>query len=57
MITSVEDYWTSELGETVEITESGGFDVRISGQACYTADTLDEIEKWLGVYSLVRGVW
>lgn len=52
--TSVEEYWTSELGETVEIVECGGFGVYIGGQACYTDRSLDGIERWLGIYATVR---
>lgn len=52
----MENYWTAELGETVEIVESvGQFGVYVGGQACYTDRSLDGIERWLGVYSMVKG--
>lgn len=54
MIEDVETYWTAELGEPVEIVECGGYGVYVGGQACYTDTTLDGIERWLGVYSMVR---
>lgn len=51
----MESFWTAELGETVEIVESvGQFGVYVGGQACYTDTTLDGIERWLGVYSMVK---
>lgn len=55
MIEDVETYWSTELGETVEIVESSGqYGVYIGGQACYTDETLDGIERWLGIYLMVR---
>lgn len=54
MIEDLESYWTAELGEIVEIVWSGGYGVYVGGQACYTDTTLDGIERWLGVYSMVR---
>lgn len=52
---TVESYWTAELGEPVELNESpGGFSLYIGGQACYTDRSLDGIERWLGVYSMVK---
>ena len=54
-VTDFETYWTAELGETVEIVECGGYGVYVGGQACYTHETLDEIERWLGIYSTVKG--
>lgn len=50
----VEAFWTAELGETVEIVESGGYEVYVGGQACYTDRSLDGIERWLGIYATVR---
>lgn len=57
---TVESYWASELGETVEIVTIGWeeypaeYSLLINGQACYTAKTMAEIEGWLGVYSMVK---
>lgn len=51
----VERSWTEELGMTVEIFEcSGYYALYVAGQACYTNETLDEIERWLGIYSMVK---
>lgn len=54
MIEDLESYWSTELGEPVEIFECGGYGVYVGGQACYTDTTLDGIERWLGVYSMVK---
>lgn len=55
MIEDVETRWTAELGELVEIVASvGQYGVYVGGQACYTDTTLDGIERWLGVYSMVK---
>lgn len=53
-VPDVEAFWSTELGELVEIVECGGFGVYVGGQACYTDTTLDGIERWLGVYSMVK---
>lgn len=55
MTEDVENFWSTELGETVELVESSGqYGVYIGGQACYTDETLDGIERWLGIYSMVK---
>ena len=52
----VERSWSKELGMTVEIFVcSGYYALYVGGQACYTNETLDEIERWLGIYSMVKG--
>lgn len=58
---TVEGYWASELGETVEILEIGWeqypaeYSLLINGQACYTDRSLDGIERWLSVYHVIKG--
>jgi hypothetical protein len=60
-VRDVETYWAQELGETVEIVPMGWTDeftdygVYINGSACYTDKSLAEIEKWLGIYSMLKG--
>lgn len=54
-VPDVEAFWTAELNEEVEISYLyGGFSLYVGGQACYTDTTLDGIERWLGVYSMVK---
>lgn len=57
---TVEDYWTAELGESVVIVPQGwdeypsDYNLYVNGCPCYTAESLEKIERWLEVYSMVR---
>lgn len=54
MIATVESYWEAELGEKVEIVEQGAYHLYLDDRACYSSDSLDKVERWLEVYSMVR---
>lgn len=59
-ISDVESYWSSELGETVEIVPVGWenmpteYALYISGTHVVAYKRLEEIEDWLGRYMCVN---